>query len=100
MTDRYERTEVITILDHEYTLKAPPGGEQTLLQAADMLQQTLVTTKRQFPTLVGDRLLVLTAMNLCSQLIEARQHHEHALAQAQGQVEATVESLARTLGKD
>ncbi|MBD1552209.1 cell division protein ZapA [Pseudomonas typographi] len=100
MTDRYERTEVITILDHEYTLKAPPGGEQTLLQAAEMLQQALATTKKQFPALVGDRLLVLTAMNVCSQLIEARQLHQQQLAQAQGQVEATVESLARTLAKE
>ncbi|PVZ11414.1 MULTISPECIES: cell division protein ZapA [unclassified Pseudomonas] len=86
MTDRYERTEVVTILDHDYTLKAPPGGEQTLLEAAQMLQETLASTKRQFPTLVGDRLLVLTAMNLCSQLIEARQ-----------QVDSTVENLERTL---
>lgn len=86
MTDRYERTEVVTILDHDYTLKAPPGGEQTLLQAAQMLQETLAATKKQFPSLVGDRLLVLTAMNLCSQLIEARQ-----------QVDSTVENLERTL---
>lgn len=86
MTDRYERTEVVTILDHDYTLKAPPGGEQTLLQAAQMLQEVLASTKKQFPSLVGDRLLVLTAMNLCSQLIEARQ-----------QVDSTVENLERTL---
>ncbi|UFH48889.1 cell division protein ZapA [Pseudomonas sp. KNUC1026] len=86
MTDRYERTEVVTILDHDYTLKAPPGGEQTLLQAAQMLQEVLASTKKQFPSLVGDRLLVLTAMNLCSQLIEARQ-----------QVDSTVEDLERTL---
>jgi cell division protein ZapA (FtsZ GTPase activity inhibitor) len=62
--------KVISILGEDYSIKAPAGEEQTLLDAAMMLKATLEDTKRKYPTLIGDRLLVLAAMNLCSQQIE------------------------------
>ncbi len=49
---------------------------QTLLDAAMMLKAALAETKRKYPTLIGDRLLVLAAMNLCSQQIEMQKQHK------------------------
>ena len=57
--------KVISILGEDYSIKAPAGEEQTLLDAALMLKAALDDTKRKYPTLIGDRLLVLAAMTLC-----------------------------------
>jgi len=57
---------VVSILGSDYSIKAPEGQEETLAQAVRMLNTALAETKRQYPTLIGDKLLVLAALNLCS----------------------------------
>lgn len=89
--------KVISILGEDYSIKAPAGEEQTLLDAALMLKAALADTKRKYPTLIGDRLLVLAAMNLCSQQIEMKKLHQEALDRYQEQVSATVETIAKTI---
>jgi Cell division protein ZapA. len=49
--------------------------------------------------LIGDKLLVLAALNLCSQQIELKQQHKQELDRYQEQVSATVEVIERTLGQ-
>lgn len=46
---------------------------------------------------MGDKLLVLTAMNLCAKQLELGREHAAALLRYQAQVEATVAAVARTL---
>ncbi len=53
---------------------------------------------RMYPSLSGDKLLVLAALNLCSQQIELHQAHQEALDRYQEQVSATVDVIARTIG--
>ena len=89
--------KVVSILGEDYSIKAPAGEEQTLLDAALMLKAALADTKRKYPTLIGDRLLVLAAMNLCSQQIEMKKQHAQALERYQEQVSATVEVIAKTI---
>jgi cell division protein ZapA (FtsZ GTPase activity inhibitor) len=91
--------KVVSILGNEYSIKAPMGEEQTLLDAAAMLKSALAATKRKYPSLIGDRLLVLAALNLCSQQIELKQQHETELSRYQEQVSATVEVISRTLAR-
>ena len=91
--------KVISILGEDYSIKAPAGEEQTLLDAAMMLKATLEDTKRKYPTLIGDRLLVLAAMNLCSQQIEMQKRHQQELDRYQEQVSATVEVIAKTINQ-
>ena len=88
---------VISILGEDYSIKAPAGQEQALLDAASMLKAALADTKRKYPTLIGDRLLVLAAMNLCSQQIEMKKQHQEELERYQEQVSATVEVIAKTI---
>ncbi|MNY76778.1 Cell division protein ZapA [compost metagenome] len=64
-----------------------------------MLNATLADTKRKYPTLIGDKLLVLAALNLCSQQLEMKQHHQAELDRYQEQVNATVDVISRTIGK-
>eukprot|EP01030_Chromulinospumella_sphaerica_P004929 gene4929-4827_t len=77
---------------------APAGEEQTLLDAALMLKAALAETKKKYPTLIGDRLLVLAAMNLCSQQIELQKQHKLELDRYQEQVSATVEVISKAIG--
>jgi cell division protein ZapA len=89
---------VVSILGSDYSIKAPEGQEQALAQAVQMLNASLADTKRKYPTLIGDKLLVLAALNLCSQQIELQQQHQQALDRYQEQVSATVDVIARTIG--
>ena len=91
--------KVISILGEDYSIKAPAGEEQTLLDAALMLKAALADTKRKYPTLIGDRLLVLAAMNLCSQQIEMKKQHKEELDRYQEQVSATVDTIAKTINQ-
>ena len=89
---------VVSILGSDYSIKAPEGQEQALAQAVQMLNASLAETKRKYPTLIGDKLLVLAALNLCSQQIELQQQHQQARDRYQEQVSATVDVIARTIG--
>ena len=91
--------KVVSILGEDYSIKAPAGEEQTLLDAALMLKAALADTKRKYPTLIGDRLLVLAAMNLCSQQIEMQKRHQEELNRYQEQVSATVEVISKTINQ-
>ena len=91
--------KVVSILGEDYSIKAPAGEEQTLLDAAMMLKAALAETKRKYPTLIGDRLLVLAAMYLCSRQIEMQKQHKLELDRYQEQVSATVEVISKTISQ-
>ncbi|UCZ82000.1 cell division protein ZapA [Pseudomonas sp. L5B5] len=97
MKHHIDGVRVVSILGEDYSLKAPTGQEQVLMDAVQMLQAALADTKKKFPTLIGERLLVLAAMNLCSQQIEMKKQHEQELERYQEQVSATVEVIAKTI---
>ena len=90
---------VVSILGNDYTIKAPEGEQQTLMAATVMLKTALAETKRKYPSLIGDKLLVLAALNLCSKQIELQLSHKQELDRYQEQVSATVDVIERTLGQ-
>lgn len=90
---------VVSILGNDYSLKAPEGQEETLAQAVRMLNVALAETKRSYPTLIGDKLLVLAALNLCSKQIELQREHAQTLERTQAQIDATVDAISRTIGE-
>lgn len=94
-----EGVTVVSILGNDYSIKAPAGEEQTLVQATAMLRAALVDTKRKYPALIGDRLLVLAALNLCSQQIEMKQQHQQELDRCREQVDATVDAISKTIAQ-
>ncbi|AQT07238.1 Cell division protein ZapA [Pseudomonas protegens] len=97
MRHHIDEVKVVSILGEDYSIKAPAGEEQTLMDAALMLKAALADTKKKYPTLIGERLLVLAAMNLCSQQIEMQKRHAQELERYQEQVSATVEVIAKTI---
>ncbi|MBH3429276.1 cell division protein ZapA [Pseudomonas alkylphenolica] len=98
MSTSAQPINVVSILGSDYSIKAPEGQEQALAQAVQMLNASLAETKRKYPTLIGDKLLVLAALNLCSKQIELQQQHQQALDRYQEQVSATVDAISRTIG--
>lgn len=57
---------VLRILGREYSIKAPPGEEQVLRDAAAMLQAEIAANNKKFPYVTGSELVVLSALNLCA----------------------------------
>ena len=97
-TDR-DGVTVVSILGNDYSIKAPAGEEQTVLQATAMLRASLADTKRKYPSLIGDRLLVLAALNLCSQQVELKAQHQIELERCQQQIDATVDVISKTISQ-
>ena len=90
---------VVSILGSDYSIKAPEGHEETLAQAVRMLNTALAETKRQYPSLIGDKLLVLAALNLCSKQVELQKEHQQTLERTQAQIDATVDAIVRTIAE-
>ncbi|MFJ4113210.1 cell division protein ZapA [Pseudomonas sp. NPDC089758] len=90
---------VVSILGNDYSIKAPEGQEETLAQAVRMLNTALAETKRSYPTLIGDKLLVLAALNLCSKQVELQKEHQQTLERTQAQINATVDAIVRTIAE-
>lgn len=88
---------VVSILGNDYSIKAPEGQEETLSQAVRMLNVALAETKRNYPTLIGDKLLVLAALNLCSKQIELQHEHARTLERTQAQIDATVDAISKAV---
>ena len=99
MSTNRDGVTVVSILGNDYSIKAPAGEEQTLLQATAMLRASLADTKRKYPSLIGDRLLVLAALNLCSQQIELKAQHQIELDRCQQQIDATVDVISKTISQ-
>ena len=68
-------------------------------ELGSMLNTALNETKRQYPTLIGDKLLVLAALNLCAEQIEMQQAHQQELDRYQEQVSATVDVISKVIGQ-
>ena len=94
-----EGIKVVSILGEDYSIKAPAGEDQTLMRAVTMLKASLAVTKKKYPTLIGDKLLVLAALNLCAEQIEMQQRHQQELDRYQEQVSATVEVISKAIGQ-
>lgn len=94
-----EGIKVVSILGEDYSIKAPEGEDTTLMSAVTMLKASLATTKKKYPTLIGDKLLVLAALNLCAEQIEMQKRHQQELDRYQEQVSATVEVISKAIGQ-
>lgn len=97
MNETAQTINVVSIMGNDYSIKAPEGQEKVLAEAVRMLKTSLADTKRSYPSLIGDKLLVLAALNLCSQQIALQQAHQQTLDRYQEQVSATVEAISQAI---
>ena len=99
MSHGVDGVKVVSILGEDYSIKAPAGEDKTLMHAVTMLKASLATTKKKYPTLIGDKLLVLAALNLCAEQIEMQQAHQEERDRHQEQGSATVEVISKVMGQ-
>ncbi|SDI74525.1 cell division protein ZapA [Pseudomonas panipatensis] len=57
---------VLRILGREYSIKAPAGEERALQDAAALLQAEIAASKKKYPYVTSNELLLLSALNLCA----------------------------------
>lgn len=88
-----ENVSVISILGRDYSIKAAPDKSEALSASALMLKKLLAETKQASPTLVGEKLLVLTALKLCAQQLEMQQQHQAQIEQLEAQISERVAGL-------
>lgn len=88
-----ENVSVISVLGRDYSIKAPEGKEEALSASALMLKKLLAETKQTSPTLVGEKLLVLTMLKLCAQQLEMQQQHKEQIEQLEAQISERVAGL-------
>lgn len=89
-----ETVTVISILGNDYSIKAPTSKQQALSDSVLLLKQLLAETKAAAPTLIGDRLLVLTALKLCAQQVELEQRHRQEVQRIEDDLSARVADIA------
>lgn len=83
---------LVSILGCDYSIKTTLEQQPGLDSAVQMLQRLLATKKAQAPGLLGEKLLVLTALQLCAEHLELQQRHA-AMLQAEVAANARVEVL-------
>ena len=86
---------VLRIFGRDYSFRAGHSQDRLLQDAAALLQQRLADSQRQFPNASSDKLLVLTALNLCVPLLEQGEQ----LRDAEQRLAASVERISRQLGQ-
>lgn len=86
--------KVISILGNDYSIKVPADKEAELSASTLLLKRLLAETKAQSSTLIGERLLVLTALKLCARQIELEQRHRQDIERIEGAVSARVADIA------
>lgn len=93
MSAEGDKVTLISILGSDYSIKAPADQQPALLAAAQMLQALLVATKAKSPGLIGDKLLVLAALKLCSEHAELQQR-QLDVQRVEVRVSARIDALA------
>ncbi|MCP8462339.1 cell division protein ZapA [Pseudomonas sp. ZM23] len=63
---------VLRILGREYSVRAPAGEERRLQDAATLLQAEIAASKKKFPYVTSNELMVLSALNLCARQLGAQ----------------------------
>ena len=103
-----------TILGQSYVLACPPGGEQLLLEAVNIVDREMSAIRDAGKVKARERMAVLAALNLAYQRAEQsrtpapRQNTQQALAQSAGDganlpaadVDALVRRIDAALGED
>ncbi|WP_152227429.1 cell division protein ZapA [Pseudomonas sp. SCB32] len=79
---------VLRILGREYSVRAPAGEERRLQDAAALLQAEIAASKKKFPYVTSNELMVLSALNLCARQLGAQQDEECDEADAETRIAA------------
>ncbi|WP_199609120.1 cell division protein ZapA [Flocculibacter collagenilyticus] len=67
---------VITLLEKQYTFRCPEGKEHELFKTASKLEERLLDAKKHSKLQGNENALVLTAFNICHELLELQSKYD------------------------
>ena len=86
----------VRILDRAFTVGVEPSEKDSLMQAASFLDARMREVRGNNRAAALDRVAVLTALNLASELLQGRQSggsHDAAVARAIGEMNVRLDGL-------
>lgn len=86
----------VRILDKEYQVACQPEEQQSLLAAADYLNERMRELRSRGTVIGSDRLAVITALNMSHEMLRLRQVESEYQALS-AQFEALQQNVARAL---
>lgn len=66
------KTQFITLFGKQYKVRCPAGQETVLKQTEDLLNEQLILTKQNSGLTNREDIIMMTALNLCSDLVEQK----------------------------
>ena len=72
MSSKGSTSLTVHILDHEYQVNCPENERESLLQAAEYLNQRMGAIRKKGKALGMERLAVMTALNMAHELLDSR----------------------------
>lgn len=90
----------VRILDRDYQVGCPPEERESLIKAADYLNQRMEEIRDSGRVVGMDRIAVMVALNLAHQYLEAEGGREAVAAQAAHRLERLRLTLLEAVGDD
>ena len=81
----------VRILDREYQFAASDEERTSLLSAADQLDSTMRSIKKNNTTLAADKVAIMAALNISHEMMQLKQAHE--------KINQLKDSLSKTVNK-
>lgn len=89
MSVKAQNNVTVRILEHEYQVQCPENERESLLAAAEYLNQRMNAIRKKGKALGMERIAVMTALNMAAELLEGK----HAGGKSRAMDAATSERL-------
>ncbi len=70
MSTKPQNSVIVRILEHEYQVQCPENERESLLAAAEYLNQRMNAIRKKGKALGMERIAVMTALNMAAELLE------------------------------
>lgn len=94
MSEAAQVVSQVCILGRDYSIKTRSAEAPALQAAAQLLKQLLAENSAKTRGLTGDRLLVLTALQLCQQQVAMQNKHAADIRALEAHVDARLSDIA------
>jgi cell division protein ZapA (FtsZ GTPase activity inhibitor) len=99
MSDAADVVSLVSILGRDYSIKTSVSEAPALQASAQLLKQMLVENSAKARGLATDRLLVLTALQLCQQQLAMQDKHAADIRALEAHVDARLADIASLMAQ-
>jgi cell division protein ZapA len=72
VTAKQQNSVTVRILEHEYQVQCPENERESLLAAAEYLNQRMNAIRKKGKALGMERIAVMTALNMAAELLDSK----------------------------